>query len=81
MSKASKPHQPLSEYGLKMETCQFSTSFLVSPTEKERKHIFVRVQTEYGFNGLVVSTVWIGSEYGFSQIENCLVQNWSPEMS
>ena len=44
---------------------------LVSPTQKERKHVFVRVQIEYGFGcfqvrfGLVVSTVWIGSEYGF----------------
>ena len=66
---------PLSEYGfaygLKTETRQFSTNSLVSPTEKERKHSFVRVQTEYGFGcfqvrfGLVVSTVWIGSEYGF----------------
>ena len=39
--------------------------------EKERRHAFVRVQIEYGFGcfqvqfGLVVSTVWIGSEYGF----------------
>ena len=45
--------------------------FVVSPTEKERKHTFVQVQMEYGFEcfqvrfGLVVSTVWIGSEYGF----------------
>ena len=43
----------------------------MSPTEKERKHAFVRVQIEYGFGcfqarfELVVSTVWIGSEYGF----------------
>ena len=43
----------------------------MGPTEKERKHIFVRVQIEYGFDcsqlrfGLVVSTVWISSEYGF----------------
>ena len=43
----------------------------MSPTEKDRKHTFVRVQIEYGFGcfqvrfGLVVSTVWIGSEYGF----------------
>ena len=46
--------------------------FLVSPTEKERKHAFVRVQIEFGFDcfrvrfGLVVSMVWIGSEYGFN---------------
>ena len=39
--------------------------------EKERRHAFVRVQIEYGFGcfqvrfGLVASTVWIGSEYGF----------------
>ena len=39
--------------------------------EKERRHAFVRVQIEYGFGcfqvrfGLVVSTVWIGSESGF----------------
>ena len=39
--------------------------------EKERRHAFVRVQIEYGFAcfqvrlGLVVTTVWIGSEYGF----------------
>ena len=45
--------------------------FLVSPTEKERKHACVWVQIEHGFGcfqvqfGLVVSTVWIGSEYGF----------------
>ena len=43
----------------------------LSPTEKERKYAVVRVQIEYGFGcfqvrfGLVVSTVWIGSEYGF----------------
>ena len=49
----------------------FQQICLVSPTEKERKHTFVRVQNEYGFDcfqvrfGLVVSTVWIGSEYGF----------------
>ena len=46
--------------------------FLVSPMEKERRHAFVRVQIEYGFGcfqvqfGLVVSTVWIGFEYGFA---------------
>ena len=68
-------NQPLSEYsfayGLKKERCQFSISFLVSPTEEEKKHAFVRVQIEYGFDcfqvrfGLVVSTVWIGSKCGF----------------
>ena len=48
-----------------------SHQVLVSATEKERIHTFVRVQIEYGFDcfqvrsGLVVSTVWIGSEYGF----------------
>ena len=67
--------QPLSEYGfeygLKTEMRQFSTNFHVSPAEKERKHTFVRAQIEYGFDcfqawfGLVVSTVWIGSKYGF----------------
>ena len=44
---------------------------LVSPTDKEKKHAFVRVQIECSFGcfqvrfRLVVSTVWIGSEYGF----------------
>ena len=39
--------------------------------EKEGRHAFARVQIEYGFGcfqvrfGLVVNTVWIGSEYGF----------------
>ena len=43
----------------------------MSPTEKERKHTFVQVQIEYGFDcfqvrfGLVTSTIWSGSEYGF----------------
>ena len=43
----------------------------MNPTEKEKKLAFVRVQIEYGFGcfqvrfRLVVSTVWIGSEYGF----------------
>ena len=43
----------------------------MSRTEKERKHACVGVPIEYGFGcvqvrfGLVVSTVWIGSEYGF----------------
>ena len=56
---------------LKRKRVNFQRIFLVSPTEKERKHAFVRVQIEYGFGcfqvrfGLVVSTVWIGSEYGF----------------
>ena len=55
----------------KRKRVNFQRIFLVSPTEKERKHAFVRVQIEYGFGcfqvrfGLVVSTVWIGSEYGF----------------
>ena len=53
-----------------------TVEFLIRPgplgTEKERKHPFVRVLVEYGFGcfqvrfGLVVSTVWIGSEYGFA---------------
>ena len=30
-----------SAYGLKKETRQLSTNFLVSPTEKERNHTFV----------------------------------------
>ena len=51
-------------------TPDFQRNFLVSPTVQERKHSFVRVQIEYGFDcfqlriGLVGSTVWIGSEYG-----------------
>ena len=55
----------------KRKRVNFRRIFLVSPTEKERKHACVRVQIEYGFScfqvrfGLVVSTVWIGSEYGF----------------
>ena len=49
----------------------FKEIFLVSPTEKKMKHAFIRVQIKYGFGcfqvrfGLVVGTVWIGSEYGF----------------
>ena len=71
-------YQPLSEYGfaygLKTETRQFSKNFSCEPhgkLPKKRKHSSVRVQIEYGFDcfhvrfGLVVSTVWIGSEYGF----------------
>ena len=55
----------------KRKCVNFQRIFLVSPMEKERRHAFVRVQIEYGFGcfqvrfGLVVSTVWIGSEYGF----------------
>ena len=55
----------------KRKRVNFQRIFLVSPIEKERRHAFVRVQIEYGFGcfqvqfGLVVSTVWIGSEYGF----------------
>ena len=51
--------------------CNSQRIFLVSPTEKERRRAFVRVQIEYGSGcfqvrfRLVVSTVWIGSEYGF----------------
>ena len=47
------------------------TFLLVSLTEKERKPTFVRVRIEYSFDcfqvrfGLVTSTVWIRSEYGF----------------
>ena len=41
----------------------FNDFFLVSPTEKERKHTFVRVQMEYGFCFQV--RFWIGPEYGF----------------
>ena len=43
----------------------------MSPAEKERRHTSVQVQIEYGFDcfqvqsGLVVSTVWIGPDYGF----------------
>ena len=58
-------------YGLKTEMCYSSTNVLASPTEKERKHTIARVQIEYGSDcfqvrfGLVMSTVWIGSKYGF----------------
>ena len=70
-----KHGQPLSEYGfaygLKTKRVNFQRIFPLSPTERERKHIFLRVQIEYGFDcfqvrfGLVVSTVWIGAEDGF----------------
>ena len=49
----------------------FNQFMLVSPTEKERKYAFVRVQIEYSLDcvqvrfGPVVRLVWIGSEYGF----------------
>ena len=46
--------QALSEYdfayGLKTENVSFQRVFLVSVTEKERKHTFVRVQIDYGFD-------------------------------
>ena len=66
--------QRLSEYGFAYSLKRKRVSFqrvLVSPMEKERKHTFVRVQVEYGFDsfqvrfGLVVSTISIGSAYGF----------------
>ena len=56
----------------KRKRVNFQGISLVSPTERERKHTFVRVQIEYGFGcfqvwfGPVVSTVWSGSEYGFA---------------
>ena len=40
--------QPLPEHGsLKIQACPFSTSLLVNPIEKERKHNFVGLQIEY----------------------------------
>ena len=70
---------PLSEYGfaygLKAETCQFSTNFSCEPHGEgketylsEYRSITVSIVSKYslGWSSQVVSTVWIGSEYGFS---------------
>ena len=52
----------------KRKRVNFRRNFLVSPTEKERKCTFVRVQIEYGFDcfqvrfGLVPSTVSLSSQ-------------------
>ena len=55
----------------KRKRVNFQRIFRVSPTEKERKHTFIRVQIEYGFDsseyglGWLWVRFWIGSEYGF----------------
>ena len=67
--------QPLSEYGfaygLKTETCQFQRNFSCEPHGQKRKHILseYRLSTVASISkmqfGMVGSTFWIGSEYGF----------------
>ena len=58
-------------YGLKTEMCQFSKNSSCEPHGEGKEQDLVGAQIEYGFDcfqvrfGLVGSTVWIGSEYGF----------------
>ena len=71
LSRCPSTVSPLSRTGSKQKRVNSRKEILVRHAEKERKHTFVRVQIEYSFDcfqvqfGLVMSTVWIGFEYGF----------------